>query len=812
MKISLKWLKQYIDVEASPEEIAERLTMLGLEVESIEDLGSRYRGFVVGQVVSVMKHPNADKLTVCKVNVGKDVVQIVCGAPNVAADQKVAVGLVGAVVPRNQHDPNGARFTLAHVKLRGQDSFGMICSAYELDIGEEREGIVVLDRTARPGTPLADQLGLNDVVFEIGITPNRGDAMSHIGIAREVAVVFGRKLRLPAAKCREAKTPASRYAAVRIEDKTNCPRYSARLVFGVSVAPSPKWLQAFLSAVGIRPVNNIVDVTNYVLMEIGHPLHAFDYDQLKGHSLIIRPAGEGQSFVTLDHKERKLKGDTLMICDGEREIAIAGVMGGENSEITPSTTNILIESAYFRPQSIRRTAKYLGLSTDASQRFERGADPEITLWAVDRAACLIQQVSGGEVLRGSIDRYPRKIPRQEVVLRPKKLNEILGISLNEQKISSLLAKLEIQPAGGTRGKKAAVEKISFLIPSYRRDLEREIDLIEEVARVHGYDKIDTKSEAAIDVPEMMAERDLSAEIRDWLCGSGYREIVTNSMQERDVALLASENIVGIANPISREMAALRTSLIPGMLQVVRTNIFHGSSDLWLFEFGKKYFHEPAGGAHPVDRFVEQGWLMMAYTGRVKPASWDRKSELIDLFDVKGELTTMFKKIFLDKYKFIPYSTTNALTETGLRIEINGETVGYLGLISKPLLRQYEIEQEVYVAELHLDVLKHHLGTARKFQRLPRFPSILRDVALVVDENVPVGTIEQGILEAGRPMLARAELFDIYRGEQIGPGKKSTAYALEFVSEEHTLTQEEIDRVMKSIISRVQSTLKAELRA
>ena len=812
MKISLKWIKRYINLTASPEEIAERLTMAGLEVEGIEDLGSKYRGFVVGEVISAIKHPNADKLTVCRVNIGDNELQIVCGAPNVAAGLKVAVGVVGAIVPHNQHEPNGEPLTLAHVKLRGQDSFGMICSAYELGLGEDKDGIIVLDRSARTGVPLADHLGLNDVVFEIAITPNRGDAMSHFGIAREMAMIFGKKINMPVVKCAESKMAVSRHASVRIVDRVNCPRYTARLIFGVKVARSPKWLQDTLSSIGIRSVNNIVDVTNYVLMEIGHPLHAFDYDVLKGHELVIRPALERQSFVTLDHKERRLRSDTLMICDGEREIAIAGVMGGENSEITQSTTNIVIESAYFRPQSIRRSAKYLGLSTDASQRFERGADPEITLWAADRAASLIQQTSGGEILKGRIDVYPKKIPLQEVNLRAKKLNEVLGINLSEQKIYSFLAKLEIYPTKSPRIKRAAEKKARFLIPSYRRDLEREIDLIEEVARVHGYDKIGTKTEAPVAVPETKPERELAEELRDWLSGSGYREIVTNSMQEREVALLASSRIVEISNPINREMSALRTSLIPGMLQVVRRNVFHGSSDLCLFEIGKKYFCEKAGGVQQVDRFIEEGWLMMAYTGRVKPVSWDRKSEPIDLFDVKGEVATLFKKIFLDKYKFIPYSTTNALTEKGLHVEINGEGVGYLGQISKALLSQYEIEQDLYVVELHLDALRHHLGAERKFQRLPRFPSVLRDLALVVDEDVPVGTIEAEILEAGRPMLTRVELFDIYRGDQIGSRKKGTAYALEFVSEEHTLTQEEIEKVMKRIVSRVQSAFNAELRA
>lgn len=811
MRISNNWLRRYVDVTASPEEIAERLTMVGLEVENVEQLGEIYQGFIVGEVLSVTKHPDADKLTVCKVNVGGEILQIVCGAPNVIAHQQVAVGLVGSVVPRNQHDPGGAPVKLSHVRLRGQDSFGMICSEYELGLGDDKDGILVLDRGARPGTPLADFLGVSDIVFEIGVTPNRSDAMSHIGIAREVGMIFGKRLHLPAVNLREGRRVCSRFLAVRIEDKTNCPRYSARTVFGIRVAPSPKWISDSLTAVGIRPVNNVVDVTNYVLMEIGQPLHAFDYDQINGHSIIVRAAKHGDEFTTLDHKVRALTEETLMICDASRPIGIAGLMGGVNSEVTATTTNIILESAYFRPQSIRKSSKHLGLISDASQRFERGADPEITVWGLDRAAGLIRQICGGEVLKGAIDVYPKKIRQREVMVRPDKLNEILGVTLTERQICSLLSKLQIHPVKSRRAGHQQKKRIRFVIPSFRHDLDREIDLIEEVARVYGYDNIGTKSEAPVAFYGAPPPRDIPSELRTWLCGSGHNEIITNSMQELSVARLTSHDAVELSNPISKDMAALRTSLVPGALQVMRTNLFHGVTNLRLFEIGKKYFHHKTLPGNSIASFEEQNWLILAYSGLAHSASWDRKSAKVDLFDIKGEVQTLFKKIFLDKFKFIPYSTTNALTAKGLHIEINGEAGGYLGLISKYLLQQYEIEQDVYVAELNWDAVTKGLGRERKFEALQRFPSILRDIAVVVDEAMPAERIAATIFEAGRPLLVRVELFDIYRGDQIAQGKKSTAYALEFVSEGHTLTQEEIDRVVENIIRQARSRLNAEIR-
>ena len=721
MKVSLNWLKDYIDVDLPVGELSERLTMLGFEVEDVRNLGERFKSFLVGAVLEVRKHPGADKLSLCKVNIGNEILEIVCGAANVAPGQKVAVALAGAIVPHNQHDPEGQPFVVSLVKIRGESSQGMICSSYELDLGEDREGILVLDDVARPGTSLAEYLDLDDTVLEIGITPNRPDALSHVGIAREIGAIFSKRVKLPPVRLRENRRRVAEYASVKVDDRVGCPRYTARIVTGVTVGDSPKWLKNRLSTVGIRPVNNVVDITNFVLMEIGQPLHAFDYDRIEGHTVIVRKGGKGKSFITLDGKNRILRGSELMICDSSGPVALAGVMGGANTEITTATRNVFIESAYFDAGSIRGTSKYLGISTDASQRFERGADPAITDWAADRAASLIQKICGGEISRGRIDEYPEIILPRRITLRVEKLNKILGTTLDRKEISSLLKRLSILPRS-SKSRKSPARFLSFEVPTYRPDLQREIDLVEEVARVYGYNKIETKAQTVLRYPEKVDEEDFEGFLRQWLVGNGYNEVITNSMQEKSIAGLASPYYVEIANPISKDMAALRTSLTTSLLAVVRNNIFHGTRDLRLFEIGKVYFKEGDSGDHgSTDRFREEERLILGLSGVSSPHSWDSKARHCDMSDIKGEVQALFNKIFLDKFKFIPYSTTKALTQSGLVIEINGIEAGYMGTVSTELLKRYEIEQEVFVADFAVDVLNQFSRRESKYKSMGEAP-------------------------------------------------------------------------------------------
>lgn len=809
MRISLSWLKEYVTINVPTEELAHSLTMRGLEVEGVEYQGAKYDKFVVGRVREAIKHPKADKLTICKVDIGEAVIQIVCGAPNVKEGLLVPVGLAGATVPRNQHDPDGKPLILSKVSLRGVESNGMICSEYELDLGPDKEGILIFKTDAPPGTPLAKYLNLDDVIFEIGITPNRPDAMSHIGIAREVASILGVKLNLPGIKLSEGERKISEHASVVIKDSMNCPRYSARLLFDLKVAKSPQWLELRLLAVGIRPVNNVVDVTNYVLMECGHPLHAFDYDALEKGTVIIKSGLGGVRFNTLDHKERKLLPDTLMICDDKKPLAIAGVMGGEESEIKESTSKVFIESAYFSPGSIRKTAKYFGLSSDASQRFERGTDPNGTVWALERAADLIRSVAGGELLQGIIDIYPSRIREREISLRLSKVNELLGITVTSKEVISLLSEISLQCVKVQEEGKDIT--LNFSVPTFRPDIEREIDLIEEIARTFGYDKIPVMEESKIKLSRSFPQNDFISEIRSYFIGAGLNEIVTNSMQQAQIAAISSPDAVKIANPISREMEALRTSLLPNMLEVIRDNIFHGNNSLRLFEIGKSYIHLRSPNEAPIPGYSEKSILMISMVGPDKPLSWGEKQRNIDIYDLKGLLETFFEKIFLDNIKFIHYPNTNALSDRGIRIEINNEYAGQLGYVRKDLLSRFEIENDVTFAEIEIQMIEKYLGGKRYFKPLPKYPPVIRDLAFVVGSEIKTSSLIDTIREADAPMLNRIDLFDTYFGEQIGENKKSYAFRLEFISPDHTMTQLEIEGVMSKIIKALEMKLKAVVR-
>ncbi len=810
MKISLQWLRDYLTVDVSAVDVADRLTMAGLEVESVEYLGEKYKNFVVGEVVEIRKHPKADKLTVCSVDMGTGLLQIVCGAPNVAPHQKVPVGLIDAIIPRNQHDSGDKSFRLSRVSIRGVESHGMICSEYELGLGEDREGILVLDKNAKLGCPLAEYFGLDDTIFEIGITPNRPDAMSHIGVARELGAILGREVKIPQPKIQESRRNISDFTRIIIDDNVNCPRYTARVILNVKTGPSPAWLQNRLKAIGVRPINNIVDATNYVLMECGHPLHAFDYDTLADHTVIVRTALQGENFITLDHKSRVLPSTTLMICDKERPIAIAGVMGGENSEISDHTRNILIESAYFNPGSIRKTSKYFGLSTDASQHFERGADPNVTSWAVNRAADLITKYAGGEILKGTIDVYPDKICGKIVGVNLGYANKFLDVNLTEADIIKILNRYHFKYLQSINSNSDTL--IKFEIPTFRPDVEQEIDLIEEIARGFGYNNIEAKNETHITFSDEKVFADFNETLRKHAVSNGLTEIITNSMQSSDITSKYSDSYVRIINPISQEMSSLRTSLVPSVLEVIRHNIHHGLRDLQLFEIGKVYHHESGKRQNVfVPGYTEDERLIIALTGAQMPRFWNENTRSVDIFDLKGEVEILLAKIFLDNIKFIPYPTTDALTELGILLEINTVRAGYLGKIRKDILAGNDIEQDVFYAELEIPVLKDAQSREKHYLELPKFPPVTRDIAVVVGVDVPSEKIEEEIWHTGGKLLKSVELFDVFHGKQIGLQKKSYAYALVFMSDKQTLVQDEVELIINKISNSLQKSLNATIR-
>lgn len=808
MRISLNWLKNYVNIDVSPEVLAEKLTNVGLEVESIDYLGKKYDKFLVGKILKVDKHPNADKLTVCKVDIGSEIIDIVCGAPNVAENKLVVVGLVGATIPRNQHDTDSKPFTLKRANIRGIESNGMICSEYELDLGEDKSGILILkDEKLKAGTKLSDYLGLNDVVFEIGITPNRPDCLSHLGIAREIAAIFHVKLKKPKIKIKESKELVTFAAKVYIDDIDKCPRYTARVLRNVKVEPSPQWLQNYLNAVGIRPINNIVDVTNYVLMEIGHPLHAFDYDRLKNNTIKVRTAKDGEHFVTLDGKGRELKEGMLLICDDEKPVAIAGVMGGVNSEITETTKNILLESAYFLPQSIRRTSKLLGLSTDASQRFERGADPNITKYAINRAAELIQRLTNAKVLLGYIDIYPKPIQPKKIFLNTQKVNRTLGTNLTYYPIKNLLQKIDI--------KFLKRNKIGlwFEVPTFRPDLERDIDLIEEIARLYGYDNIEIKMRSPILFSEQANSRDFEDEIKNYFLGRGYDEIITNSLLSKELASLSKDEYVEILNPISRDMATMRTSMLPSILSVIKNNIYHQSKNLNLFEIGKVYFKDSSvpRGPYTTPNYREEKRLILAKTGISEYPHWSRDERESDIFDLKGEVEDLFVMLSLDKYKFISYTIDRTLTEMNLNIMYQNVEIGYIGKVKKEILELFDIEQDVYVSDINLDILKSFVNYKRKYVPLPLYPMVIRDLAFIVDKGISVEKLLETIKLSAGELLKDINLFDVYTGERIAPDKKSCAFTLQFQSAEKTLTDEEVTQVVENIIKVMNEKYNATLR-
>ena len=799
MKISLNWIKKYINVSLSPEEIHEKLTMSGLEVESIELIGKELKDFIIAEVVEVKRHPNADKLFVCQVNDGKSTHQIVCGAPNVATGQKIVLGLVGTKIPRNAHSPNGEPFKLEKVKIRGEVSYGMICSEFELGISDNHEGIMVLNSDAPVGKKFLDYLDISDTVFEIGITPNRADALSHIGVVRDLSAILDEPYKKVEPKVVESNEDINHFIKVEILNADACPRYVARLIKGVKVAPSPEWLQKQLKAIGLRPVNNIVDVTNFVLHEIGQPLHAFDYNKLAGKKIVVRNASNGEKFKTLDGKEHKLTAENLLICDAEKGIAIAGVMGGENSEITDATIDVLIESAYFKPQSVRKTSKLLGISTDASYRFERGVDYDIQVYAADRATQLIAEMAGGKVCKGLVDMYPTKIKNKNVTLRIKRLNFVLGTSITQNEAATILNNL------GVKNKSQAENILECEIPSFRPDIEREIDLIEEVARIYGYNNIEDKIESTIKYGTQPLIKSIDDDIRNTLVGFGFNEIITNSLLDKKEVDPFCSNPVEILNPISQTMNFMRPSLIPCALLIVHKNINIGEHDLHLFEIGNVF--ERVGNSGKADDFKERHALSIILTGNSEYKNWNQKNRESDFYDLTGVVENLLQKLMFVNYKFESVEENTYL----LNIVCGNDVIGSIKQIPKNILEVFDILQDVFVCELFISSLEKMKKRELKYIPPSKFPAVKRDLAFVIDESVKIQEIQELIRSTSKITLNKVELFDIFSGGKLEEGKKNIAFSLEFVSKDNNLLSENVDTEIRAITSKLKKLFNAQLR-
>ncbi len=800
MKISINWLKEYVNLQnVTSEEIISKLNMCGLEVEDEVNQNEIYKDFIVAYVKEKKKHPNADKLSLCKVDTGKEELEVICGAPNVDAGQKVVFAPVGTLIPKGN-------FRITKAKIRGIESSGMICAEDELELGDDHSGIMILDDSLAQGTPITKALKLDDVLLEIAITPNRPDALSHIGVARDLAALFNVELEIPRIILNESSTNIDTLASVEIDDLINCPRYSAKVLTGVNVKESPEWLKKRLTNLGLRPINNIVDVTNYIMYETGQPLHAFDLDKLKSKKIIVKSTKSETSFITLDSKERKLQPGTLMICDDQEPVAIAGIMGGENSEISNSTKNILIESAYFNTSSIRKTSKTLGLSTDASYRFERGIDPEGTLNSAERAAHLISELSGGEVAKGFIDVYPNKIERKLADLRFSRLEKILGYIIEGEAVYAILSKL------GFEIKYQSDEKLTCAIPTFRPDIEREIDLIEEIARINGYENIPTVNKINILLGEKKDESKFTDELRNIATSLGFFEMINNPLQSEKTASLIG-NKISVLNPQSADMAYLRTSLIPGALSVVSKNINVGEKDMSLFEIGNVFSKRGTEvDIKSFTDFYEQQKLLLLITGRSSNKGWNSSEKFYNFYDIKSFVESFLAKISLDNVLedsyyhgddrfFDLYFTKNYLKSV----------IGKGGRLKKEILKHFDIDYSVFCFEFDIDVLKKIPLKSKRYLEPLKYPKVTRDFAFVFDSSVNYEEVLTFIRKSGSKLLKSVSLFDLFENESIGANRKSMAFTLEFFSVERTLNEDEVEKEFLGLINSITKKFDAKLR-
>jgi phenylalanyl-tRNA synthetase beta chain len=818
MKISINWLSEYLDTLPSASELADLLTAAGLEVEEVVRTGRSYEKVVVGHVLDVKKHPNADRLTLCRVNAGlADELQIVCGAPNVREDQLVPVALVGATLELPPRAPGEAPqfLTLDRRKVRGEYSEGMICAEDELGLSDDHSGIMVLGDDATIGQSFAEYLARrgvqpSDHVLDVSITPNRPDATSHFGVARDVAALTSATFSKPDVALDVAGSEDA--IDIAIEDTEACPRYVGVLVKGVTVGESPAWLKQRLTAIGLRPRNNVVDITNFVMFECGQPLHAFDLTRLAGPAIRVRMSEGGESFTTLDDQERTLPAGTLLICDAERPVAIAGVMGGENSEVDENTTDILIESAYFDPSTVRRASKSLSLQTDSSYRFERGVDRDGQAWAAARAAEMIIDLAGGSV-EAARDVHPKRAQPRVVTVRPERVTTVLGVEIPRDRMARDLGAIGFQVEHGDA-------ELTCTVPTFRPDVEREIDVIEEIARLFGYDNIPAPARTSIpNVASKVRPVDvIQREITSRLAALGLHEVHTNSMLRRETAErflappLADEpdwTVVETLNPISREMAALRPSLLPGMLQVMAHNNNHGQRRLPFFEFGHVFGKTDRPGTL-VAGYDERNHLLIACAGEVTPAGWNVSPRSYEIFDVKGVIEHLLTSLGVNDVRFSQGTGTGQVTSRHATIETrSGGRLGILATLSEGIQHGYDLP-EVHFAELDLDRLVEHATLQRAYTSVSRFPIVERDIAVVTPDAVRVGDLLQSIREVGGSLLQSVSLFDLYEGENLGGNRRSLAFSLVFGSD-RTLTDAEVEEQVRAIVSHLENRHAAELR-
>ncbi len=818
MKISYNWIRDYLNIDLEPDRVAGILTGIGLEIEAVDNWVSvkgGLEGVVIGEVLTCRKHPDADKLSVTTVDIGAaEPVQIVCGAPNVAVGQKVPVATTGTILYKGEES-----FEIKKSKIRGEISEGMICAEDELGLGSSHEGIMVLDSNAKAGTPARSYFKVaRDVVFEIGLTPNRIDSGSHFGVARDLAAYlnlnsdFKNRARLPSISSFKPDNNDNPFEVI-IENTTDCPRYSGITISGITVGESPDWLKNKLRAVGLNPINNVVDITNFVQYEIGQPLHAFDSDKITGKKVIIRNLPEKSKFITLDNTERSMSSRDLMICNTKEGMCIAGVFGGIKSGVSPLTKNIFLESAYFNPVAIRKTSKRHGLKTDASFRFERGADPNMTTWALKRAVMLIKEVAGGKISSDVIDIYPDPVKNAVVEVTYSGIARLIGKKIEPGIIKRILSLLEI----GIVSEKN--DQLILDIPSYRVDVKKDADVIEEILRIYGYNNVEITNHvnSTLTFDEKPNKEKVVNTISDLLSANGFAEIMCNSLNPSAWYEMNSdfdkEKLVLLANPLSSDLNTLRQSLLYGGLGSVVRNINRQHLDLKFYEFGHCYFYKNRGHGKPVaNDYTEKKSLDLFITGNTGRQSWNSKADPTGFFNIKSAVEMVFSRLGIEVVNLTGGESSKKYFAESLTWLFNDETVAEAGRISKAYLTQFDINQDVYYGHIDWDlVLKMIKKHSISFRELPRYPSVRRDLALLLDRSIRFSQIREIALRTERNILYEINLFDVYESDTLGDNKKSYAVSFILRDEMKTLTDKNIDKVMNNLIRAFERELNAHIR-